>query len=133
MREHLSLVVTTLNNAATLERCLASADWADDVVVLDSGSSDAVFEHYGEPDIATKVGKINAYSSGLVEHKRRKRQRFVFARLVLYPWFFFLRQYFGKRWFLDGWAGFINAVSAAYYVFLKYAKVYEAQRNERQR
>jgi glycosyltransferase involved in cell wall biosynthesis len=252
MREHLSLVVTTLNNAATLERCLASADWADDVVVLDSGSSDAtqqiaaahgarifheafkgyaaqkqsaidkaahrwvllldadealadgaraaieaalhspavagfrlprreqvfwtfnhtgvrlnthlrlfdrervrmnavpvhaapetkepvstlrdaVFVHYGEPDIATKVGKINAYSSGLVEHKRRKRQRFVFARLVLYPWFFFLRQYFGKRWFLDGWAGFINAVSAAYYVFLKYAKVYEAQRNERQR
>lgn len=249
MRERLSLVVTTLNNAATLERCLASADWADDVVVLDSGSSDAtqqiaavhgarlfheafkgyaaqkqsaidkaahrwvllldadealadgaraaieaalqvpavagfrlprreqvfwtfnhagvrlnthlrlfdrervrmnavpvhaapetnepvstlrdaVFVHYGEPDIATKVGKINAYSSGLVEHKRRKRQRFVFARLVLYPGLFFLRQYIGKRWFLDGWAGFINAVSAAYYVFLKYAKVYEAQRKE---
>ena len=250
MRERLSLVVTTLNNAATLERCLASADWADDVVVLDSGSSDAtqqiatvhgarlfheafkgyaaqkqsaidkaahrwvllldadealadgaraaieaalqvpavagfrlprreqvfwtfnhagvrlnthlrlfdrervrmnavpvhaapetnepvstlrdaVFVHYGEPDIATKVGKINAYSSGLVEHKRRKRQRFVFARLVLYPGLFFLRQYIGKRWFLDGWAGFINAVSAAYYVFLKYAKVYEAQRKEK--
>lgn len=249
MRERLSLVVTTLNNAATLERCLASADWADDVVVLDSGSSDAtqaiaaahgarlfheafkgyaaqkqsaidkaahrwvllldadealadgaraaieaalrlpavagfrlprreqvfwtfnhagvrlnthlrlfdrervrmnavpvhaapetkepvstlrgaVFVHHGEPDIATKVGKINAYSSGLVEHKRRKRQRFVFARLVLYPWLFFLRQYVGKRWFLDGWAGFINAVSAAYYVFLKYAKVYEAQRRD---
>ncbi len=250
MRERLSLVVTTLNNAPTLERCLASASWADDVVVLDSGSSDAtqaiaaahgarlfheafkgyavqkqsaidkaahrwvllldadealadgaravietalqapvvvgfrlprreqvfwtfnhagvrlnthlrlfdrervrmnavpvhaapetkepiltlrdaVFVHYGEPDIATKVGKINAYSSGLVEHKRRKRQRFVFARLVLYPWLFFLRQYVGKRWFLDGWAGFINAVSAAYYVFLKYAKVYEAQRKEK--
>lgn len=250
MRERLSLVVTTLNNAATLERCLASADWADDVVVLDSGSSDAtpaiatahgarlfheafkgyaaqkqsaidkaahrwvllldadealaegaravieaalqlpavagfrlprreqvfwtfnhagvrlnthlrlfdrervrmnkvpvhaapeteepvstlrgaVFVHYGEPDIATKIGKINAYSSGLVAYRRRKRQRFVFARLVLYPGLFFLRQYVGKRWFLDGWAGFINAVSAAYYVFLKYAKVYEAQRNER--
>lgn len=252
MRERLSLVVTTLDNAATLERCLASADWADEIVVLDSGSGDAtleiaaghgarlfheafkgyaaqkqsaidkaahrwvllldadealadgaraaietalqspavagfrlprreqvfwtfnhagvrlnthlrlfdrervhmnavpvhaspetrepvstlrdaVFVHFGEPDIATKVGKINAYSSGLVEHKRRQRQRFVFARLVLYPGLFFLRQYVGKRWFLDGWAGFINAVSAAYYVFLKYAKVYEAQRKDRQR
>lgn len=247
MREPLSLVVTTLDNAATLRRCLASAAWADDIVVLDSGSTDAtlaiaaefgarvfhepfkgyaaqkqsaidkarhrwtllldadealddaargviehalqapqaagfrlprreqvfwtfnhagvrlnthlrlfdrervrmnavpvhaapetrepvatlrgaVFVHYGEPDIATKVAKINAYSSGLVEHKRARRQRFLAARLLVYPYVFFLRQYLGKRWFLDGWAGFINAVTAAYYVFLKYAKVYEAQR-----
>lgn len=246
MREPLSVVVTTFNNAATLERCLASVAWADEVVVLDSGSTDAtvdiaaargarlfhepfkgyalqkqsaidkaahrwvllldadealadgaraaieaalqapavagfrlprreqvfwtfnhagvrlnthlrlfdrtrvrmnavpvhaapetrepvanlrtaVFVHYGEPDIATKVAKINAYSTGLVEHKRGRR-RFLFARLVLYPGVFFLRQYLGKRWFLDGWAGFINAVSAAYYVFLKHAKAYEAQR-----
>lgn len=248
MRERLTLVVTTLNNAATLERCLASAAWADAIVLLDSGSTDAtleiaqrhgatifsepfkgyaaqkqsaidkaasrwvllldadealdgesaraaielalqapavagfrlprreqvfwtfnhrgvrlnthlrlfdrervrmndvpvhaapatrepvatlreaVFVHYGEPDIHTKVTKINAYSSGLVAHKQRKRVRWMGARLVLYPGVFFLRQYIGKRWFLDGWAGFINAVSAAYYVFLKYAKVYEVQR-----
>jgi glycosyltransferase involved in cell wall biosynthesis len=249
MREPLSLIVTTMNNAMTLRRCLESAAWADDIVVLDSGSTDAtlsiatefgarvfhepfkgyaaqkqsaidkarhrwtllldadealaddarvaietalaapqvagfrlprreqvfwtfnhagvrlnthlrlfdrarvrmndvpvhaapetrepvatlrsaVFVHYGEPDIATKVAKINAYSSGLVEHKRGKRRRFLAARLVFYPYVFFLRQYVGKRWFLDGWAGFINAVSAAYYVFLKYAKVYEAQRRD---
>ncbi len=246
MREPLSLVVTTYNNAATLARCLDSVAWAEDVVVLDSGSTDATVEiaaargarlfhepfkgyaaqkqsaidkaahrwvllldadealaagardaigtalqaptvagfrlprreqvfwtfnhagvrlnthlrlfdrmrvrmnavpvhaapetrepvatlrsaefvHYGEPDIATKVAKINAYSSGLVDHKRSRRH-FLFARLVLYPGVFFLRQYFGKRWFLDGWAGFINAVSAAYYVFLKHAKAYEARR-----
>jgi glycosyltransferase involved in cell wall biosynthesis len=249
MRERLSLVVTTLNNAATLERCLASAAWADEIVLLDSGSSDAtleiaarfgarvssepfkgygaqkqsaidkaahdwillldadealaegaraqieaalqaprvagfrlprreqvfwtfnhagvrlnthlrlfdrrrvrmnqvpvhaapetaepvetlsaaVFVHYGEPDIHTKVAKINAYSSGLVAHKRGRRVRALGLRLVLYPPVFFLRQYLGKRWFLDGWAGFINAASAAYYVFLKYAKVYEAQRRD---
>ncbi|MBL8297229.1 MAG: glycosyltransferase family 2 protein [Rhodanobacteraceae bacterium] len=247
MREALSLVVTTLNNAGTLRRCLASAAWAEDIVVLDSGSTDAtlviaaefgarvfhepfkgyaaqkqsgidkarhrwillldadealtaaaraaidaallapgvagfrlprreqvfwtfnhagvrlnthlrlfdrmrvrmndvpvhaapethaavatlrdaVFEHYGEPDLATKIAKINAYSTGLVEHKRSGRKRFLAARMVLYPGVFFLRQYFGKRWFLDGWAGYINAVTAAYYVFIKYAKVYEAQR-----
>lgn len=91
----------------------------------------AEFLHYGEPDIHTKVAKINAYSTGLVAHKIGKRRRFLALRLTLYPWFFFLRQYIGKRWFLDGWAGFINAVSAAYYVFLKYAKLYEAQRRDR--
>ncbi|UXI69018.1 glycosyltransferase family 2 protein [Tahibacter amnicola] len=247
MREPLNVVVTTLNNAATLEQCLASVAWADDIVLLDSGSSDATlaiaakygariftepfkgysaqkqsaidkaahrwvllldadealapparaaieaalvdpkvagfrlprreqvfwtfnhrgvrlnahlrlfdrqrvrmnaipvhaapdtrepvvvlaaaeFVHHGEPDIHTKVSKINAYSTGLVAHKRQRRQRFLALRLTLYPAFFFLRQYIGKRWFLDGWAGFINAVSSAYYVFLKYAKLYEATR-----
>ena len=41
MREALSVVVTTLNNAATLERCLASVAWAEEIVLLDSGSTDA--------------------------------------------------------------------------------------------
>ncbi|HEV2540050.1 MAG TPA: glycosyltransferase family 2 protein [Frateuria sp.] len=41
MAEPLSVVVTAYNSADTLETCLASACWADDLVVLDSGSSDA--------------------------------------------------------------------------------------------
>jgi glycosyltransferase involved in cell wall biosynthesis len=246
-REPLSLVVTTFNNAATLERCLVSATIADDIVVLDSGSTDATLEiaakykarifsepfkgyaaqkqsaldkaahawallldadevltpnavgaieqalcapavagfrlprreqmfwtfqhpwsstnahlrlidrrrcrmndvpvhaapesdgpvrtlraavllHYGEPDIATKVGKINAYSSGLVADKLRRGQRFLGVRMIVYPPLFFLRQFFLKRYFLSGWAGFISAASGAFYVFLKYAKVYEARR-----
>ena len=43
-REPLSVVVTTFNSAATLERCLASVAWADDIVVLDSGSTDVTVE-----------------------------------------------------------------------------------------
>src|SRR5581483_5578005 len=43
-REPLSVVVTTLDNASTLERCLASACFAEDLVVLDSGSTDATVE-----------------------------------------------------------------------------------------
>jgi glycosyltransferase involved in cell wall biosynthesis len=247
-REPLSVVVTTLDNAATLDRCLASAAFADEIVVLDSGSSDATLEiakkyssrifsqpfagysaqkqaaidrathdwvllldadealganaravieqaliapevagfrlprreqmfwtfqhawswtnthlrlfdrhccrmndvpvhaapqtdgptrtlrganfvHYGEPDIATKVDKINAYSSGLVADKLRRRQGFLGVRMLLYPPVFFLRQYIFKRYFLNGWAGFISAATGAFYVFLKYAKLYEARRN----
>lgn len=40
MREPLSVVVTTCNSADTLEACLGSVGWADDIVVLDSGSTD---------------------------------------------------------------------------------------------
>jgi len=254
-RERLSVVVTTLDNAATLERCLASVAWADEIVVLDSGSHDATLEiakkytskihtqsfagysaqkqreidlathdwvllldadealgadaraviehalervssgqaqvagfrlprreqmfwtfqhalswtnahlrlidrrrcrmndvpvhaapqtdgptrtlrgatflHYGEPDIATKVAKINAYSSGLVADKLRRRQRFLGVRMLFYPPVFFLRQYIFQRYFLNGCAGFISAATGAFYVFLKYAKVYEARRGGR--
>jgi glycosyltransferase involved in cell wall biosynthesis len=40
-REPLSVVVTTFNNADTLDACLRSVAWADEIVVLDSGSTDA--------------------------------------------------------------------------------------------
>jgi len=49
-RELLSVVVTTYNSAATLDACLASVRWADEIVVLDSGSTDAtlaIAAHYG--------------------------------------------------------------------------------------
>lgn len=250
-REPLSVVVTTLDNAATLARCLASVAWADDVLVLDSGSTDAtqsiaaahgarvveqpfagysrqkqaaidlarhdwvllldadecvaegsraaieralvsptaagfrlprrelmfwrfpapgtqvnthlrlfdrrrarmntvpvhaaveaihgatptlrrgVLLHYGEPDIATKVDKINRYSTGLVADKLARHPHFTRTRMVLYPPVFFLRQYVFKRYCLNGWAGFIASVIGAQYVFLKYAKLYEARRKQR--
>ncbi len=44
MAEPLSLVVTTLNNASTLERCLLSAAFAQESLVLDSYSEDASTE-----------------------------------------------------------------------------------------
>lgn len=253
-REPLSVVVTTLNNAATLDKCLASAGFADEIVLVDSGSSDhtleiaaargcrilhkpfagygpqkawaiaqashryvllldadewlpedcqqeivallrrlgagetplagyrlprreqlfweyqhalarlnrfvrlvdrnrfrmsassvhaapevdgpvgdlrAAFCHDGEPDIHTKVAKINAYSSGLVDDKLERGVAFVRTRMLLYPPVFFLRQYLGKRQFLNGWAGFIQSAIGAFYVFLKYAKVHEVRRRSR--
>jgi hypothetical protein len=96
-----------------------------------TGRLSAAFCHDGEPDIHTKVAKINAYSTGLVADKLAQGVRFVRLRMLLYPPWFFLRQYLGKRQFLDGWAGFVQSVVAAFYVFLKYAKVYEVRRRPR--
>ncbi|MGH8030718.1 MAG: glycosyltransferase family 2 protein, partial [Arenimonas sp.] len=82
---------------------------------------------HGERDLAVRVEKVNRYSSGLVGHKRKKRVRLLGLRLVFYPAFVFLRFYVAKRYFLNGWAGFLAARVAAFYAFLKYAKVLEAQ------
>jgi glycosyltransferase involved in cell wall biosynthesis len=46
----ISLVVITLNEAQNIERCLRSVPWANDIVVLDSGSTDNTAE------IAKKLG-----------------------------------------------------------------------------
>ena len=49
-RELLSVVVTTFNSAGTLDACLRGVSWADEIVVLDSGSTDAtaaIAAHYG--------------------------------------------------------------------------------------
>lgn len=88
---------------------------------------DVPFVHEGERDVASKVERINRYSTGLAVEKAARR--WLWPRLLLYPPWFFLRNYLGKRWFLDGSAGFINAVIAAFYVFLKYAKAYELRRS----
>lgn len=94
---------------------------------------DAPFRHYGEPRLADRVDKVNRYSSGLVEHKRGKRPRFMAMRLLAYPTVAFLKLYLGKRYFLNGWAGYFAARTQAFYAFLKYAKVLEAQRQDASR
>ena len=92
---------------------------------------DAPFRHFGEAELAVRVDKINRYSSGLVEHKRKKPPSLLGLRLVFYPTWAFLRFYFLKRYFLNGWAGYFAARTQAFYAFLKYAKVLEAGRQGR--
>lgn len=49
-RPALSAVITTLDNAGTIEACLRSVAFCDDILVLDSGSRD------GTQDIAARLG-----------------------------------------------------------------------------
>ena len=89
------------------------------------GRLSAPLYHYGETDIHTKVEKINAYSTGLVADKIKKKRWGIPLIMLFYPPLFFIRSYLFKRNFLNGWAGVINSAVAAFYVFLKYAKLYE--------
>jgi glycosyltransferase involved in cell wall biosynthesis len=247
-REPLSVVVTTLDNAATLAACLGSVRFADEIVVLDSGSTDATreiaaahgarwfvepfkgygpqkqsaidkathawvllldadealtpamrsaieaalcrpdvagfrlprreqvfwrqqhaaahhnpmlrlfdrrrarmsddgihaqpvvegavrnlpgwFEHYGEPDIATKVAKVNRYSDAVSAAKAARGVRFAGLRMLVQPPLMFLKSYVLRRRFLSGTAGFIGSVVDAFHVFLKYAKLVERRRRK---
>lgn len=97
----------------------------------DVGRLKHVFYHFGETDVHTKVEKINAYSTGLVIDKVAKGKIVTPWVMVFYPPLFFVRLYFIKRNFLNGWAGFIASVTGSFYAFLKYAKLYEHRQRER--
>lgn len=85
------------------------------------------FWHFGETSIHVKVDKINHYSTGLVADKQAKGKRANPWILLIYPPVFFLRIYLFKGNWRNGWAGFIAAAVMAFYAFLKYAKLYEAE------
>jgi glycosyltransferase involved in cell wall biosynthesis len=89
------------------------------------------FYHFGETDVHTKVEKVNGYSSGLVEHKSAGRRKANPLIMVFYPPWFFVRSFVFKRGFLNGWAGFIASVVSSFYVFMKYAKLYEHFQHQR--
>ena len=48
----LSVIIITFNEAANIEACLKSVSFADEVIVLDSGSTD------GTADIARGIGAV---------------------------------------------------------------------------
>jgi glycosyltransferase involved in cell wall biosynthesis len=90
---------------------------------------DALFLHHGEIDIASKVERINRYTSGLSEERSRRMPGWwLKLRLLGYPPLVLLKHWLLKRQFMNGWAGWIAAVSQAYYAFLKDAKALERQR-----
>ncbi len=93
---------------------------------------DALFLHDGETDVDNKVDRMNRYSSGLVGHRVARMSPAVLkARLLLYPPWVFVKTWVLKRHFLNGWPGWIIAVSQAYYAFLKDAKALEQYESAR--
>lgn len=85
------------------------------------------FYHFGETSLHVKVDKVNHYSTGLVGDKQAKGRRANPWVMLFYPPLAFVKSYVLKRNFLNGWAGFMASVTMAFYAFMKYAKLYEAE------
>jgi glycosyltransferase involved in cell wall biosynthesis len=85
-------------------------------------------EHYSYVDLADHVDRIQNFSSvaarDLFERGRRARG----IDLVLRGPARFARAYLLKSGYRDGWPGFVIAAATAFYVFLKYAKLWELAR-----
>ncbi|MBI3258529.1 MAG: glycosyltransferase family 2 protein [Ignavibacteriae bacterium] len=85
--------------------------------------------HYSYRDIRHHFEKTvyYAYHTSLSYHDRGKKPSI--GKLILNPIYSFIRNYIFQHGFLDGIHGFIAAMSAFVYVFLKYAFLWEMRRN----
>lgn len=91
-------------------------------------SLDGALLHYSYRDLADQIARIQFFSDQAADALVREGAVFRLSQLVLRPPARFLRSYFQRRGFLDGVPGFVIAVASAFYVFLKYAKVWERTR-----
>jgi len=83
------------------------------------------YEHYNYRDIADQIDTINRYSEAAAMDMLQDGKRFSLLDLLLRPPIRFVKEYLFKRGFLDGMPGLVIAVSTMYYVFMKYAKLWE--------
>jgi len=87
--------------------------------------------HFSYRNIDDHMERINRFTSISSRELRKEGGQWRLADALLRPAFRFFRSYILKRGFMDGFAGFYVAVTAAVYVFLKYAKLWEIERDEK--
>jgi len=86
--------------------------------------------HYTYDDIKHQVDTLNRFSSIAADSLRDRGASFRLTDLCLRPIWRFVRCYIVKRGFLDGLRGLVIAVNSAFGSFVKYAKLWEAHRND---
>lgn len=78
-------------------------------------------------DLAQVLHKMQRYSTLGVERLQQRRKRPSMAAALLHGTAAFLRHYVARAGFLDGWAGFVIALSNFEGTFYRYAKHYEKE------
>ena len=81
--------------------------------------------HYTYRDIAHHLALMNEYTDISAREKHRGGIRFPLLHMLINPMVKFMKTFLIQRGFLDGIPGFVVAVTGSFYVFLKYAKLWE--------
>jgi glycosyltransferase involved in cell wall biosynthesis len=85
-------------------------------------------QHFAYRDISDHLETIDRYTSLAARQMHEAGRRTGVVSIAGYAAFAFIRNYVAKLGIRDGAVGFVVSVMNAYYVFLKYAKLWELQR-----
>ena len=89
------------------------------------GALQGHFDHFTERRLVDHFRKFNLYTTFAAREKRKSIHRVHWHHFVFNPLIVFLKTYFFRKGFRDGIRGFIFAVFASMYTFVKYAKLWE--------
>lgn len=89
------------------------------------------FNHYGYPSISIRTDKNNTYSSLKAQEKHHKNKKYSTLKLVTIFPLTFIKEYFFQRKLFSGKRGFILSIIESYYAFLKEAKLYELNEQDK--
>jgi glycosyltransferase involved in cell wall biosynthesis len=103
--------------------------WVDGKV----GSLKNQYLHYTYRDISDQIQTINRYSQIAAEDLAQSGKKFSLFKLLFHPPFRFIKEYLFKSGFWDGLPGLIIIVSTMFYVFIKYAKLWELTISKREK
>ena len=87
--------------------------------------------HYTYRNISDQIQTIDKYSRIAAEDMLQQGETFSLFKLLFHPPFRFINEYFFKSGFRDGLPGLVIVMSTMYYVFIKYAKLWELIRTQR--
>lgn len=85
--------------------------------------------HYTYADMSQHARSLNMLSSVAAASMHARGESSTLLQMVLNPLFRFFKFYVLKKGFLEGLPGFIVALLEGHYVFLKYVKLWELERN----
>jgi glycosyltransferase involved in cell wall biosynthesis len=88
-------------------------------------------EHRNYRNLSDQIQTIDRFSAHQARGMFEEGVRFRLIDLLFRPVFRFVKGYVLRRGFRKGLPGFLICVSSAYYVFMKYAKLWELERAER--
>lgn len=81
--------------------------------------------HYSNPTLNSQISKINVFSDVFLQRQLDAGKRWSLMRCVFRSAWRFLRAYFLRLGFLDGFPGFYIAVMTAFSTFVRYSRLYE--------
>lgn len=87
--------------------------------------------HYTYRDLSDHLKRMDSYSTIYAREATKRGEKFSLAKLLFRPPVKFLEVYVYKKGFMDGLPGFVIAWYLSYYVFVRYAKMWEAGEGNR--
>ena len=84
--------------------------------------------HDSFPTLASLVAKTNFHADNFVRTRRERGEGWGLAEALFRPGWRFFRSYVLRLGFLDGYSGLIVSVTIGYQTLIRYARIYEAER-----